>query len=64
MPRLVAPCPIASTKAAFLPLKRAIQTMIENPLAQKLLAGEFASGDTVAVDLEDDDLIFSKAYTH
>ncbi len=31
------------------PLKRSIQTMIENPLAQKLLAGEFVSGDTVSV---------------
>ncbi|MBS3925022.1 MAG: ATP-dependent chaperone ClpB [Xanthomonadaceae bacterium] len=31
------------------PLKRAIQQQIENPLAQKILAGEFVAGDTVAV---------------
>ncbi len=30
------------------PLKRAIQQQLENPLAQRILAGEFGSGDTVA----------------
>ena len=34
------------------PLKRAIQQYIENPLAQKLLAGDFVSGDQIAVDVE------------
>ena len=34
------------------PLKRAIQQYIENPLAQKLLAGDFATGDEIAVDVE------------
>ncbi|RTZ67200.1 MAG: ATP-dependent chaperone ClpB [Aquificaceae bacterium] len=34
------------------PLKRAIQTHIENPLAQKILAGDFASGDTIMVGVE------------
>lgn len=34
------------------PLKRAIQQYIENPLAQKLLAGDFVSGDEIAVDVE------------
>src|SRR5690606_8952169 len=29
------------------PLKRAIQQQLENPLAQKILAGEFGHGDTV-----------------
>ncbi|MFT5371773.1 MAG: ATP-dependent Clp protease ATP-binding subunit ClpB, partial [Lysobacterales bacterium] len=29
------------------PLKRAIQTKLENPLAQKMLAGEFSSGETI-----------------
>jgi ATP-dependent Clp protease ATP-binding subunit ClpB len=33
------------------PLKRAIQRMLENPLAQQLLAGDFHPGDTVAVDV-------------
>ena len=32
------------------PLKRAIQQRIENPLASKILAGEFGAGDTVRVD--------------
>ncbi|WP_448211410.1 ATP-dependent chaperone ClpB [Colwellia sp. MEBiC06753] len=31
------------------PLKRAIQNDIENPLAQRLLAGDFAKGDTIVV---------------
>ena len=32
------------------PLKRAIQAQLENPVAQKILAGEFASGDTIEVE--------------
>jgi len=32
------------------PLKRAIQQQLENPLAQRLLAGDFAPGDTIEVD--------------
>jgi len=35
------------------PLKRAIQQEIENPLAQKILAGDFSSGETVNIDVED-----------
>src|SRR5207244_731326 len=35
------------------PLKRAIQRLVENPLALRLLEGEFAEGDTVRVDAED-----------
>ncbi|WP_110669105.1 ATP-dependent chaperone ClpB [Salinicola halophilus] len=42
------------------PLKRAIQSRIENPLAQDLLAGEFVPGDTIHVRAEDDHLVFSK----
>jgi ATP-dependent Clp protease ATP-binding subunit ClpB len=42
------------------PLKRAIQAQIENPLAQKILAGEFASGDTIRVDAEGGHLVFAK----
>ncbi len=41
------------------PLKRAIQHQIENPLAQRILAGEFASGDTIQVDVEDGRFVFS-----
>jgi len=36
------------------PLKRAIQQHLENPLATKILAGEFSSGDEVLVDVTDD----------
>ena len=43
------------------PLKRAIQRLIENPLAVRLLDGDFADGDTVLVDAHDGDLVFEKA---
>jgi len=43
------------------PLKRAIQQQLENPLAQRILAGEFASGDVVKVDAEGGKLAFHKA---
>jgi ATP-dependent Clp protease ATP-binding subunit ClpB len=42
------------------PLKRAIQAQIENPLAQKILAGEYGNGDTVRVEAEGGRLIFGK----
>ena len=35
------------------PLKRAIQTYLENPLAQRILAGDFLPGSTVHVDYKD-----------
>jgi len=41
------------------PLKREIQQQVENPLAQKLLAGDFAPGDTVFVDAVGSELTFS-----
>ncbi|MEM7809313.1 MAG: hypothetical protein AAF561_14480, partial [Planctomycetota bacterium] len=34
------------------PLKRVIQQRIENPLATKLLAGEFEPGSTIQVDAD------------
>jgi len=43
------------------PLKRAIQRLVENPLALRLLEGEFSEGDTVRVDVEDGELRFEKA---
>ncbi|MGH8399096.1 MAG: AAA family ATPase, partial [Gammaproteobacteria bacterium] len=43
------------------PLKRAIQQQLENPLAQKILAGEFGSGDVIKVDARDIGFEFSKA---
>jgi len=40
------------------PLKRAIQQQIENPLAQKILAGNFSAGETIQVDVEDERFVF------
>ncbi len=45
------------------PLKRAIQRLLENPLALELLEGRFAEGDTVRVDVRDGDLAFERAET-
>ncbi|WP_025733442.1 ATP-dependent chaperone ClpB [Carnimonas nigrificans] len=41
------------------PLKRAIQTRLENPLAQELLAGRYGPGDTVKVDAAEGELALS-----
>ncbi len=41
------------------PLKRAIQIELENPLAQKILSGDFTSGETITVDAEDGKFTFS-----
>jgi len=43
------------------PLKRAVQQQIENPLAQRILGGEFTSGDTVHVDAEGGELVFRRS---
>ena len=44
------------------PLKRAIQQLIENPLANEILAGHFVAEDTIAVDLSADNrACFTKA---
>jgi ATP-dependent Clp protease ATP-binding subunit ClpB len=43
------------------PLKRAIQRQVENPLALRLLEGDFEEGDTVRVDVGDGELTFEKA---
>ncbi len=42
------------------PLKRAIQQQVENPLAQKILSGEYANGDAINVDAEGGKLVFGK----
>ena len=42
------------------PLKRAIQQQIENPLAQKILAGDYSSGETVKIDVKDGEFLFSQ----
>jgi len=43
------------------PLKRALQRLVENPLALRLLEGEFADGETVRVDARDGELVFERA---
>ncbi|HSJ14913.1 MAG TPA: ATP-dependent chaperone ClpB [Longimicrobiales bacterium] len=43
------------------PLKRAIQRLIQNPLALRLLEGEFDDGETILVDREGDQLVFRGA---
>jgi ATP-dependent Clp protease ATP-binding subunit ClpB len=43
------------------PLKRAIQRLVENPLAMRLLEGDFGEGDAVRVDAKDGDLVFERA---
>ncbi|WP_462320885.1 AAA family ATPase, partial [Halochromatium sp.] len=40
------------------PLRRAIRAQLENPLAQQILAGKFAPGDTIEVDARDGQLLF------
>lgn len=46
------------------PLKRAIQSLIENALADHLLRGDFIAGDNIYVDEELGVLIFGKARLH
>jgi ATP-dependent Clp protease ATP-binding subunit ClpB len=41
------------------PLKRAIQTLIQNPLAIKLLRGEIAPGQTIKVSANGDEMAFT-----
>jgi ATP-dependent Clp protease ATP-binding subunit ClpB len=42
------------------PLKRAIQQQIENPLAQKILGGEFVAGDALQVSSDGGTITFRK----
>jgi len=41
------------------PLKRAIQQKLENPLAQKVLGGNYPPGAAINVDLEDGEIVFT-----
>ncbi len=43
------------------PLKRAIQTWLQDPLAEKLLAGETRDGDTVQVSIANDTLVITSS---
>ncbi|KPL48469.1 protein disaggregation chaperone [Xanthomonas axonopodis] len=42
------------------PLKRAIQSQVENPLAQQILSGQYLSGDSVRVCADGGRLVFTK----
>ena len=46
------------------PLKRSIQDLIENPLAEHILSGTFSAGDLVVVNVTDGALSFQKAIEH
>ncbi len=41
------------------PMRRAIQNLIEDPLAEALLEGRFKSGDVVLIDRQGDDLVMT-----
>jgi ATP-dependent Clp protease ATP-binding subunit ClpB len=43
------------------PLRRAIESLLVNPLALRLLEGDFAPGDAILVDEQNGDLVFTKA---
>jgi len=43
------------------PLKRAIQSEIENPLAREILAGNFVAKDTIVIDFVGGKMIFNKS---
>src|SRR5436309_675023 len=43
------------------PLKRALQRLVENPLALRLLEGELGESDRVRVDAKDGELVFTRS---
>jgi ATP-dependent Clp protease ATP-binding subunit ClpB len=46
------------------PLKRAIQSEIENPLAQQILRGDFLPGDRLVARVQKTKLVFEKERLH
>ncbi|MBE3126757.1 MAG: ATP-dependent Clp protease ATP-binding subunit [Candidatus Atribacteria bacterium] len=42
------------------PLRRTIERLIENPISEKLLAGEFEEGDCILIKAKDGKIMFSK----
>ena len=42
------------------PLRRTIEKLIENPISEKILAGEFKEGDCIVINAKDNKIIFSK----
>src|SRR5262245_54334116 len=45
------------------PLKRTIQRLIQDPLALKILEGEFKEGDTITADAQGDAIVFTRSVT-
>ena len=43
------------------PLRRAVQRLVEDPLAEEVLLGRFTDGDTILAEMEDGKIIFRKA---
>jgi ATP-dependent Clp protease ATP-binding subunit ClpB len=43
------------------PLKRAVQRLVENPLAMRLLEGDLGDGDAILADAAEGELVFTKA---
>jgi ATP-dependent Clp protease ATP-binding subunit ClpB len=43
------------------PLKRTLQRLLQDPLARRLLEGQFTEGDTVRVDLQGGEISFARA---
>jgi ATP-dependent Clp protease ATP-binding subunit ClpC len=43
------------------PLKRVITNLVEDPLAEAILRGQFHAGDTVVVDVAEEQIVFHKA---
>ena len=41
------------------PLRRALQRLIEDPLAERLLMGDFKAGDTIYVDAQNGEMVFT-----
>ena len=41
------------------PLRHTIQTQVEDPLAEKLLAGAYQRGDTIPITVVDDRIVFA-----
>jgi len=42
------------------PLKRVIRQLVENPLSKEILAQKFIDGDSIKIDISDDEIIFDK----
>ena len=45
------------------PLRRAIQRYVENPISTRILQGEFKEGDTITINLQEDNLSFAVVKT-